>query len=212
MPTGRSSRRVRSPPAATASRPTTPPLGLPYIQTNYEVVLGSSGDTHKCLFVVNAGSNTVSSFYARPSGAHTGDQEPSQGSRPVSLTTAQHGPNNRVLYVLNWDLNTPDIFSATSGTASIQGYYVSDKCTLTAIPGSHRQTTSQTSVPTTIAFNPDGDALAVAEPNTPGGGLPGGDIDVFPVDNRASPGRPSSPSRLRMPRTHTEWRGMDEAT
>ena len=166
------------------------PLGLPYIQTNYEVVLGSSGDTHKCLFVVNAGSNTVSSFYARPSGLTLVAQEPSQGSRPVSLTTAQHGPNNRVLYVLNSDLNTPDIFSATSGTASIQGYYVSDKCTLTAIPGSHRQTTSQTSVPTTIAFNPDGDALAVAEPNTPGGGLPGGDIDVFPVDNHGVAGAP----------------------
>jgi 6-phosphogluconolactonase len=165
------------------------PLGLPYIQTNYEVVLGSSGD-HKCLFVVNAGSNTVSSFYARPSGLTLVDQEPSQGSRPVSLTTAQHGLNNRVLYVLNSDLNGPDIFSSTSGTASIQGYYVSDKCALTAIPGSHRLTTSQTSVPTTIAFNPDGDALAVAEPNTAGGGLPGGDIDVFPVDKHGVAGAP----------------------
>ena len=122
MPTGRSSRRVRSPPAADGKPTNNAPLGLPYIQTNYEVVLGSSGDTHKCLFVVNAGSNTVSSFYARPSGLTLVDQEPSQGSRPVSLTTAQHGPNNRVLYVLNSDLNTPDIFSATSGTASIDRY------------------------------------------------------------------------------------------
>ena len=167
-----------------------PPLGLPYLQTNYEVVLGSSGGTHRCLFVVNAGSNTVSSFLVQPSGLTLADQEPSQGSHPVSLTTAQNGPNNDVLYVLNSDLNTPDVFTATSGTASIQGYDVSDTCAMTAIPGSHHLTTSQTSVPTTIAFNPSGDALAVAEPNTTGGGLPGGDIDVFPVDKHGVAGAP----------------------
>ena len=166
------------------------PLGLPYIQTNYEVVFGASGGGNRCLFVVNAGSNTVSSFFVRSSGLTLVDQEPSQGSRPVSLTTAQQGPNRRVLYVLNSDLNAPDVFSATSGSASIQGYYVSEKCALTAIPGSHQLTTSQISVPTTIAFNAPGDALAVAEPNTAGGALPGGDIDVFPVNTQGVAGPP----------------------
>jgi 6-phosphogluconolactonase len=167
-----------------------PPLGLPYLQTNYEVVLGSSGETHRCLFVVNAGSDTVSSFLARPDGVTLVDQEPSGGSHPISLTTAQRGPNGDVLYVLNSDLNTPDVFTATAGSASIQGYDVSNTCGLTLIPGSHRLTTSQTSSPTTIAFNPAGNALAVAEPNTTGGGLPGGDIDVFPVDKQGVAGAP----------------------
>ncbi len=166
------------------------PLGLPYIQTNYEVVFGESGGGNRCLFVVNAGSNTVSSFFVRSSGLTLVDQEPSGGSRPVSLTTAQQGPNRRSLYVLNSDLNAPDVFTATSGTASIQGYYVSEKCALTLIPGSHQLTTSQISVPTTIAFNGPGDALAVAEPNTAGGALPGGDIDVFPVNDQGVAGAP----------------------
>src|SRR5438046_3880799 len=100
------------------------------------------------------------------------------------------GPNGDVLYVLNSDLNTPDVFTATSGSASIQGYNVSNKCGLTEIPGSHRLTTTQTSSPTTIAFNPVGNALAVAEPNTAGGGLPGGDIDVFAVDKHGVGGAP----------------------
>jgi 6-phosphogluconolactonase (cycloisomerase 2 family) len=166
------------------------PLGLPYIQTTGEVQLGGDGDDKRCLFAVNAGSNTVSSFVVRHQGVTLADQKPSNGSRPVSLTSTQRGPNNLVLYVLNSDLNAPDVFTATAGSASIQGYYVSQGCTLTPIPGSFHPTTSQIGVPTGISFNPSGTALAVVEPNTAGGALPGGDIDVFPVDSSGVAGDP----------------------
>jgi 6-phosphogluconolactonase (cycloisomerase 2 family) len=167
-----------------------PPLGLPYLQTNYEVVLGADGADKQCLFAVNAGSNTISSFAVQPGGLTLVGQASSNGSHPVSLTSSRHGVGNLVLYVLNSNLNTPDVFSATSGSASIQGYSVAVGCALTPIAGSHHLTTSQTSSPTTIAFNPSGTALAVAEPNTNGGGTPGGDIDVFPVDNSGVAGNP----------------------
>ncbi len=170
-----------------AGRPVgNPPLGLPYLQTTGEVQLGGDGDEKRCLFAVNAGSNTVSSFLVRPDGIALADQKPSNGSRPVSLTSTQRGPNNLVLYVLNSDLNGTSIFDSTSGTASIQGFYVSGRCTLTPIPGSFHLTTSQASSPTAIAFNQRGTALSVVEPVTPAGG----DINVFPVDSRGVAGSP----------------------
>jgi 6-phosphogluconolactonase len=167
-----------------------PPLGLPYLQTNYEVVLGADGDGKQCLFAVNAGSDTISSFAVQPRGLTLVEQESSNGNHPVSITSSRRGPGNLVLYVLNSNLDAPDVFSATSGSASIQGFSVSAGCVLTRIPGSHHLTTSQTSVPTAISFNPSGTALAVAEPNTAGGALPGGDIDVFPVDKNGVAGNP----------------------
>lgn len=163
-----------------------PPLGLPYLQTNYELAMGGDGAGQRCLFAVNAGSNTVSSFLVRPHGITLADQKSSNGSHPVSLTTTKRGPNNQVLYVLNSNLNAPDIFTATGGTASIQGYYVSNGCTLSPIAGSSHLTTSQASSPTTITFNADGTALAVAEPVVP----PQGDIDIFPVDASGVAGNP----------------------
>jgi 6-phosphogluconolactonase len=163
-----------------------PPLALPYIQTTGEVQLGGDGDDKRCLFAVNAGSNTVSSFTVSPGGIALADQQPSNGSRPVSLTSTQRGPNNLVLYVLNSDLNGTSIFDSTSGTASIQGFYVSQQCKLTAIPGSSHSTSSPASSPTAIAFNQQGTALSVAEPVAPGNG----DIDVFPVNASGVAGNP----------------------
>jgi hypothetical protein len=175
---------------------TNPPLGLPYLQTNGEVVLGGEG-SHRCLFAVNAGSNTVSSFNVDHSGVSLADQESSFGIHPVSLTTTKRGPNNLVLYVLNSQLTGgPDVFTATGGTATIQGFYVANDCTLAPIAGSHHSTTSPASSPTTVAFNQDGSALAVLEPVAPGVlGNPAlplnpGDIDIFPVDNGGVAGNP----------------------
>jgi 6-phosphogluconolactonase (cycloisomerase 2 family) len=163
-----------------------PPLDLPYLQTTGEVHLGGNGDERRCLFVVNAGSNTVSSFVVRSQGARLADQQPSNGSRPISLTSTQRGPNNLVLYVLNSDLNGTSIFNSSSGSASIQGFYVSERCRMTPIQGSFHLTSSQASTPTAIAFNRRGNALSVVEPVTPANG----DIDVFPVDSRGVAGNP----------------------
>ena len=170
-----------------AGRPVgNPPLDLPYLQTTGEVHLGAAGDGKRCLFVVNAGSNSVSSFVVRPDGIALADLASSNGSHPISLTSTQRGPNNMVLYVLNSDLSGTSIFNSSSGSASIQGFYVSGRCELTPIAGSSRKTTSQASSPTAIAFNPRGTALSVLEPVTPAGG----DINIFPVDSRGVAGAP----------------------
>src|SRR5205085_12071906 len=109
-----------------------PPLGFPTLDSGRNVELSSDGDGKHCLFVTNAGSNTVSSFDVGPNGLTLADQEPTNGSRPISLTSTQRGPMSLVLYVLNSDV----------GGASIQGYYVSGRCALTPIPGSFHATSS----------------------------------------------------------------------
>jgi hypothetical protein len=198
-----------------AGRPVgNPPLALPYIQTTGEVELAADGDGKQCLFAVNAGSNTISSFSVRPQGITLVDQKPSYGSHPVSITSTRSGPNNLVLYVLNSDLNAADVFTATTGSASIQGYYVSEHCGLTLIPGSHHLTSSQIGDPTAMSFNPDGTALAVAEPNTAGGANPGGDIDIFPVDRSGVAGNPVvTPSPAAAPNPYgLAWDGRGHLT
>jgi 6-phosphogluconolactonase len=153
-----------------------PPLGLPTLDTGRDVELSSDGGNKHCLFVTNAGSNTVSSFAVRPDGLVLVDQEPTNGSRPASLTTTQRGPMARVLYVLNSDV----------GSASIQGYYVSGTCALTIIPGSNHPTTTPSSLPANVEFNHRGTVLSVTER------LAGtqGDIDIFPVDANGVAGAP----------------------
>jgi hypothetical protein len=143
-----------------------PPSGFPTLDASGPVQLLGDGDNPTCLFAVNAGSDTVSSFRVRPDGLTLVDQEATNGSRPVSVTSTLRGGG--LLYVLNSD--------ATS--ASIQGYYIRD-CRLTAIPGSNRPTTSQTSVPAQVRFDRYGRVLAVSERYANGGN---GDIDIFPVD------------------------------
>src|SRR5205085_2439034 len=127
-----------------------PPLGFPTLDSGRNVELSSDGDSKHCLFVTNAGSNTVSSFDVGPKGLTLADQESTNGSRPISLTSTQRGPMNVVLYVLNSD----------AGAASIQGYYVSERCAVTPIPGSFHLTSTPDSLPANIAFNHRGTALA----------------------------------------------------
>lgn len=152
-------------------RTVNPPAGLPVLDTAGSVELSSDGDDKRCLFVTNAGSNTVSSFAVGEDGVKLADQEPTNGSRPISLTS-----NRRVLYVLNSDV----------ASASIQGYYVSRKCALTAIPGSRWLTSNQASQPAQIAFNHRGTVLAVSERFGPSEG----DIDIFPVNGDGVAGMP----------------------
>jgi 6-phosphogluconolactonase (cycloisomerase 2 family) len=153
-----------------------PPLDLPYLQTGGSVNLADDGGSRKCLFAVNAGSNTVSSFVVRNDGLELADQKPTNGSRPISITSTRRGPTNLVLYVLNSD----------DGSASIQGYYVLGGCRLAEIPGSWHLTPSPTSIPTQITFNQRGTVLSVVEPFT----AADGDIAVFPVDHRGVAGTP----------------------
>jgi hypothetical protein len=154
-----------------------PPFGLPFADSAGNVELASDGDGRRCLFVTNAGSNTVSSFKVGPEGIELADQRPTGGSRPLSLTSNRRGPLSLLLYVLNADV----------AAASIQGYFVSVNCALTPIPGSHRLTTSQTGLPAQIAFNSRGTVLSVTQRFSLGGH---GDLNVFPVDGNGVAGAP----------------------
>ena len=152
-----------------------PPFGLPFADSAGNVELASDGDSRRCLFVTNIGSNSVSSFRVGPDGIELADVRPTGGSRPVSLTSNRRGPLSLLLYVLNADVST----------ASIQGYFVSVNCALTPIPGSHQPTTAQAGLPAQIAFNSGGTVLAVSQRISAGGH---GDFNVFPVDGNGVAG------------------------
>ena len=164
--------------------------GFPVLDSMGSVNLSDDGDGKPCLFVVNAGSNTVSSFRVGPDGLELADQKPSGGSRPASLTSNSRGGSKQVLYVLNSD----------NATASFRGFNVSVSCVLTQIPGSDRALPSQASVPATIRFDERGRHLAVSERFAPAQPAGSGDIVVYPVDSNGLTGTPAvTPSPERTP-------------
>jgi 6-phosphogluconolactonase len=164
VPTGGAGRPAGNPPAHT---------GFPVLDSAGPVELGDDGDNRSCLFVVNAGSNTVSSFRVRPSGLELADQESSGGSRPASVTSTTRGPGKYVTYVLNSD----------NDSASFQGFYVSASCALSVIAGSHRDLPAQLSVPAAIRFDEQGKFLTVSERYAPVAPAGNGDLVSYRVDS-----------------------------
>lgn len=146
-----------------------PPGGFPTLDSAGAVTLSPNGI---CVFAVNAGSSTVSSFRQTSRGLRLANHLSSGGSRPISLTSTFRG-SRKLLYVLNSDANS----------ASIHGFTVAPSCALRNIRGSTRRTTSQHSVPAQISFDTRGRVLAVSERLA-------NDIDVFPVSRRGIAGRP----------------------
>ena len=212
MPTGRSSRRVRSPPGATASRPTTPRSGC---RTSRRTTKWCSARAERPTSA--SSSSTPGATRSRRS---TPGQAAAHPGRPGALAGQPAGqPHDRaarteqpVLYVLNSDLNTPDIFSSTSGTASIQGYYVSDKCALTAIPGSHRLTTSRRRRRPRSRSIWTATRLPWPSRTRPEAASPAETSNIFPVDQH---GRRRGAGRNRWPPHAPNRYGMaweDEAT
>jgi 6-phosphogluconolactonase (cycloisomerase 2 family) len=123
------------------------------------------------------------------------DQEATNGSRPISVTSTTRGRGKQLLYVLNSDV----------GSANIQGYYVSANCTLTDIPGSNEPTSSPDSLPAAIRFDQRGRVLAVSERFANGIG----DIDIFPVDRNGVAGAPVvAPSTQETP-YGLDWSNQD---
>ncbi len=117
--------------------------------------LGSQGalalsQDHEWLFVVNAGSNSVSSFKVHNDGSlslsHT---ENSDGKMPVSLSVHEN-----LLYVLNF------------GSDNIHGFHVGFDGTLTNIVGSTKPLSGTAVVAPQIAFTPNGNWLIVTEKAT----------------------------------------------
>jgi 6-phosphogluconolactonase len=144
-----------------------PPLDIPFLDSAGSVELSDNG---RLLFVVNAGSDTVSSFRVGPDGLELADVKRTFGSRPISAT-AHHA---KLLYVLNSDV----------GSASISGYTVSSKGELTPIPDSVRPTSDPAGLPAQIAFSAHGDVLAVTERFAG----PLGSVTTYAVSVTGSPG------------------------
>ncbi|TKK71503.1 lactonase family protein [Ilyomonas limi] len=117
--------------------------------------LGSQGalaldKQHQWLYAVNAGDNSVSSFWVHSDGsltlAHTIN---SGGTTPVSLTVHGHW-----LYVVN------------SASANICGFTIGSGGTLTKIDGSLQPLSSSGAGPGEIKFHPSGTLLFVTEKAT----------------------------------------------
>jgi len=104
-------------------------------------------DDHQLLFVVNAGSNTVSSFRIGSHGLELADTVPSGGTRPTSITFS-HG----LIYVLN--AGVPN---------NVTGFTVDTKGGLSQIPGSSRALSGPSTNPAQIQFDRNGDTVVVSE-------------------------------------------------
>lgn len=114
--------------------------------------LGSQGSlivsqNKRWLFVVNAGSNSISVFAMTPSGLSLTDTVPSGGLLPVSLTNYQN-----LLYVLN-----------TGGSGTITGFRLSPQGKLTPLANSTRPLSSTAARAAQVEFSPNGHVLAVTE-------------------------------------------------
>ncbi|KFA87972.1 lactonase family protein [Archangium violaceum] len=127
--------------------------------------LGNQGalalsEDERFLFVINAGSNDLSSFRVLRSGPKLLGRVPSGGTTPVSLTV--HG---ELLYVLN----------AGDG-GNISGFRVGSDGGLTPLPDSIRPLSgAAVTAPAQVSFSPDGSLLVVTEKAT-------NLIDTYTVD------------------------------
>ena len=108
----------------------------------------SRGDRR--LFVVNAGSNTITVFEVEQDGLEFVEQVNSGGEMPVSLAV-----DRRLLYVLN-----------AGGVNNITGFRIGRYGNLTPIPGSTRPLSRDSVGPAQVGFSPDGDVLVVTEKAT----------------------------------------------
>jgi len=113
-----------------------------------------SPDEH-FLFVVNAGSNSISSFRITSSGALVlADVKPSGGIQPISLA-AHHG----VLYAANAG-------NGSSIASNIMGFQVDANGILTEIAGYSKQLSSTQAKPACIVTNYSGEIIVVTELDT----------------------------------------------
>lgn len=129
--------------------------------------LGNQGalaltESGRFLYVVNAGSDSISTFVVRPEGLELAGTTPSGGVRPISLTI--HGG---LLYVLN------------AGSGTISGFSGADGGNLTPIAGSTEPISG--AAPAQVQFSNSGDVLVVTNKAT-------NTIDTFVVGGDATPG------------------------
>jgi 6-phosphogluconolactonase len=114
------------------------------------------------LYVVNAGSDSISTFSVGPHGLRLADITPSGGDQPISLTV-----HRGLLYALN------------AGSGAINGFSRSHDGGLTPLGGSTEPISG--SGPAQVEFSNDGDTLVVTNKNT-------NTIDTFAVGKDGTPG------------------------
>jgi len=126
---------------------------------------------HQWLFVVNAGSNTISVFGVKPDGLEFIDAVDSGGVQPVSLTV-----DRNLLYVLNAG-------GSAGSEDNISGFTVEWDGMLTPLAGSTQPLSQAITGPAQIGFTPDGGVLVVTEKAT-------NRIDTYVVDDNGLAGPP----------------------
>lgn len=99
------------------------------------------------LYVINAGSDTVTVFRVNGTTLTRTDVEPSRGDKPISVTV-----NGSLVYVLN-----------AGGNGNIRGFRRDTDGKLTLIAGSKRPLSGSATKPAQIGFNPGGNYVFVSE-------------------------------------------------
>jgi 6-phosphogluconolactonase len=150
-----------------------PPFGFPIVDSSGAINLTPDG---KLLFVVNAGSNSVTSFQVTNSGLKKVSVAGTHGKLPISLASSGH-----LLYVVN------------EASQNIYGWRFSSDGKLTGISGSNEKLTAVTpqggkdkvGVAAAIGFVNNGGVVAVTQR-----GLPRtyGEINTFLIDHSGAAG------------------------
>jgi 6-phosphogluconolactonase (cycloisomerase 2 family) len=145
-------------------------------------------DDGKLLFVVNAGSDTISSFEVTHHGLELADQISSHGDLPVSLAVTNKGPGKTLIYVLNeWSGN-------------IAGFTAEHDGDLRFLQGSSRSLSvaGPNGAAAMVGFDQDARTLTVSQRGAiidPVTGEPIGTgpdlIDVFKLDHHGVAGPPT---------------------
>ena len=124
------------------------------------------------LYVVNAGSNTISVFKVKPHGLELMGSVDSGGLQPISLTV-----DGDLLYVLNAG-------GAVGGEDNITGFMIEPDGMLQPLAGSTQTLSAPNTSPAQIGFSTDGNVLVVAEKGT-------SSIDTYVVDDDGLAGPPT---------------------
>jgi 6-phosphogluconolactonase (cycloisomerase 2 family) len=124
------------------------------------------------LYVVNAGSDTISVFKVKPGDLEYVDSIDSGGTRPVSLTV-----DGNLLYVLNAG-------GAAGAEDNITGFIIEPDGVLLPLAGSTQPLSGTNTSPAQIGFSTDGNVLVVTEKGT-------NSIDTYVVDDGGLAGPPN---------------------
>jgi 6-phosphogluconolactonase (cycloisomerase 2 family) len=120
-------------------------------------------EDRKFLFVVNAGSNDISTFAIAPTGPALVSRTPTVGMRPVSVASKRD-----LVYVVH------------GGSATIEGFRLNAFGQLMPIKNSIRPLSSNSAAPGQIAINPEADTVVVSEKNT-------NKLSYYPLNTMGAP-------------------------